>query len=91
LGLKPNETTDIFVYRSKAPPEIGSIDLSVSRRLTEKIRNMQMLLDDPDLHEIAFDEEEADDPVDYDVSLQDIIDLISELEGKMPASSDEDE
>jgi hypothetical protein len=91
LGLKPDDKTNIFVYRSKAPPEIGSIDLSVSRRLTEKIRNMQMLLNDPDLHEIAFDEEEADDPIDYDVNLQDIIDLISELEGRMSASSDDDE
>jgi hypothetical protein len=91
LGLKPGQKTDIFVYRSKAPPEIGSIDLSVSRRLTEKIRNMQILLNDPDLHELALDEEEADDPIDYDVNLQDIIDLISELEGKMPASFDDDE
>ena len=28
-----------------------------------------------------FDEEEAADPIDYDIELQDIIDLISELEG----------
>ncbi len=92
LGLKPHENTDIFIYRSKAPPEIGSIDLSVSRRLTEKIRNMQVLLDDPDLHELAFDEEEADDPIDYDVTMQDILDLIAELEGKIsPAASDDEE
>lgn len=91
LGLEPDQKTDIFVYRSKAPPEIGSIDLSVSRRLTEKIRNMQILLDDPDLHEIAFDEEEADDPVDYDVTMQDIVDLIAELEGKALPSSDDEE
>lgn len=90
LGLEPGQRTDIFVYRSKAPPEIGSIDLSVSRRLTEKIRNMQILLNDPDLHELALDEEEADDPVDYDVNLQDIIDLIAELEGKMPSSDDDE-
>jgi SNF2 family DNA or RNA helicase len=81
LGLAPDQETHIHVYRSKAPPVIGSIDMSVSRRLVEKIRNMQMLLDDPDLHEIAFDEEEAADPIDYDVELQDIIDLIAELEG----------
>ncbi len=81
LGLPPEQETHIHIYRSKAPPVIGSIDMSVSRRLVEKIRNMQMLLDDPDLHEIAFDEEEAADPVDYDVELQDIIDLIAELEG----------
>ena len=81
LGLPPDQKTHIHVYRSKAPPVVGSIDMSVSRRLVEKIRNMQMLLDDPDLHEIAFDEEEAADPIDYDVELQDIIDLIAELEG----------
>ncbi len=81
LGLPPDQETHIHVYRSKAPPVIGSIDMSVSRRLVEKIRNMQMLLNDPDLHEIAFDEEEAADPIDYDIELQDIIDLIAELEG----------
>ena len=84
LGLGPDEETDIHIYRSKAPPVIGSIDMSVSRRLIEKIRNMQQLLDDPDLHEIAFDEEEAADPLDYDVELKDIIDLIAELEGIAP-------
>lgn len=82
LGLKPDQETNIIVYRSKAPAQIGSIDLSVSRRLTEKIRNMQILLDDPDLHQIALDEEEADDPIDYDVRVEDLVDLISELEGK---------
>ena len=55
--------------------------MSVSRRLVTKIRNMQMLLDDPDLHELALDEEQAGDPLDYDVELLDIIDLIAELEG----------
>lgn len=84
LGLAPDVETHIHIYRSKAPPVIGSIDMSVSRRLVEKIRNMQQLLDDPDLHEIAFDEEEAADPLDYDIELKDIIDLIAELEGNAP-------
>jgi SNF2 family DNA or RNA helicase len=91
LGLKPEDKTDIYVYRSKAPPEIGSIDLSVSRRLIDKIRNMQVLLDDPDLHEIALDEEEADDPIDYDITMDDIVDLIAELEGKLQPPSVEEE
>ena len=82
LGLGSDQETNIYVYRSKAPPAIGSIDLSVSRRLVEKIRNMQELLDDPDLHELAFDEEQTDDPIDYDVELQDLVDLIAELEGR---------
>lgn len=90
LGLPSDTETNIFIYRSKAPPVVGSIDYSVSRRLVEKIRNMQALLDDPDLHEIAFDEEEADDPIDYDVELQDIMDLIAELEGKAEDCGSED-
>jgi hypothetical protein len=53
----------------------------VSRRLATKIRGLQQLLDDPDLHEVALDEEEADDPIDYSVDLQDLVDLVEELEG----------
>ena len=82
LGLDPDTDTHIHIYRTKAPPEIGSIDLSVSRRLALKIRNMQQLLDDPDLHQIALGEEEADDPIDYSVDMQDLVDLVEELEGK---------
>ncbi len=90
LGLPSDTETHIHIYRSKAPPVIGSIDMSVSRRLVEKIRNMQLLLDDPDLHEIAFDEEAAADPIDYDVDLKDIIDLIAELEGTAPKVQQEE-
>ena len=84
LGLLPDTKTMIHIYESKAPPSIGSVDLSVRRRLAMKIRNLQQLLDDPDLHEIALDEESADDPVDYNVDLQDLIDLVEELEGHAP-------
>ena len=84
LGLAPDQETHIHIYRSKAPPVIGSIDMSVSRRLTEKLLNMQRLLNDPDLHELAFDEEVAD-AIDYDIEIQDIKDLIDELEGTVRA------
>ncbi len=90
LGLDPDEETHIHIYRSTAPPVIGSIDMSVSRRLAEKIRNMQQLLDDPDLHKIAFDEEEAADPLDYDIEITDIIDLIAEMEGTAPDATSEE-
>jgi SNF2 family DNA or RNA helicase len=89
LGLPEGQETNIFVYRSRAPAEIGSVDMSVSRRLTEKIRNMQELLDDPDLHEIVYDEQQADDPIDYDVGIQDIVDLIAELENRAPEITEE--
>ncbi|QIP06548.1 SNF2-related protein [Bradyrhizobium symbiodeficiens] len=82
LGLPPGIETNIHIYRTKAPREIGSIDLSVSRRLRFKIRNLQQLLNDPDLDIIALDEENADDPIDLDVDIQDLVDLVEELEGR---------
>src|SRR5262249_13077497 len=73
LGLPPDAETNVHIYQTKAPLGLGSIDYSVNRRLARKIRALQQLLDDPDLHEIAFDEENAVDPVDYDVSIEDLI------------------
>lgn len=84
LGLGPDEETNIYIYRSKAPPQVGSIDMSVGRRLGEKIRNMQIVLNDADLDVIALDEEGAEDPLDYSIDLGDILDIINELEGKAP-------
>lgn len=82
LGLPPGTETNIFIYQTKAPQGLGSIDLSVSRRLATKLRSLQQLLNDPDLHEVAIDEENADDPVDYTIDLQDLVDLVEELEGR---------
>lgn len=90
LGLSQEIETNIHIYQTKAPPSLGSIDLSVSRRLATKIRNLQQLLDDPDLHEVALDEENADDPTDYDVDMQDLVDLVEELEGSAPDGCVED-
>lgn len=89
LGLKPDEETHIHIYRTRAPAQIGSIDLSVSRRLAQKIRGLEQTLGDPDLHTLAFDEENADDPIDYSIELQDLVDLIAELEGKADIDSEE--
>lgn len=87
LGLPPGVETHIHIYECRAPAGIGSVDLSVRRRLALKIRNLQDLLNDPDLHEIALDEESADDPIDYDIDIQDIVDLIAEFEGKASTPS----
>jgi hypothetical protein len=89
LGLGPDVETHIHIYRTRAPAELGSIDLSVSRRLALKIRNLQNLLDDQDLHQLAFDEENADDPTDYNVDMQDLVDLVEELEGRHSAGDEE--
>ena len=89
LGLPPGIETNIEIFQTMTAPGLGCIDHSVSRRLAKKIRELERLLDDRDLHRIALDEESADEPIDYDISEQDIFDLIEELEGR--ASYDEDE
>lgn len=90
LGLKPGTETNIHIYRSKAPREIGSVDLSVSRRLSTKIHGLQALLNDHDLLRIAMDEDEAADPIELDVEMQDLIDLVAELENRAPGVTEEE-
>lgn len=82
LGLDPGETTNVHIFQTRAPQGLGCIDHSVSRRLATKVRAMQQLLDDRDLHQIALDEENAEEPIEYDVDLQDMVDLVEELEGR---------
>lgn len=91
LGLKPGVETNIHIFQTVAPKGIGSIDRSVNRRLATKLRNLQQLLDDPDLHEIALDEENAADPTNYGIELEDLIDLIEELEGRELSFDHEEE
>jgi len=91
LGLPPDIETNIYIFQTVAPKGIGSIDRSVNRRLATKLRNMQQLLNDPDLHELALDEENAADPTDYGMELDDLIDLIEELEGRAGADAFEEE
>lgn len=82
LGLDPDVVTNVHIFQTKAPQGLGCIDHSVSRRLAQKVRAMQQLLDDRDLHQIALDEENAEEPINYDVDLQDLVDLVQELEGR---------
>lgn len=82
LGLEEGVETNIWIYQTLAPSGLGCIDHSVSRRLAQKLRALQQLLDDPDLNDIALDEENADDPIAWDIDPDDVRDLIEELEGK---------
>ncbi|MGQ3048288.1 MAG: SNF2-related protein [Niveispirillum sp.] len=90
LGLIAGTDTNIHIYRTKAPAGLGSVDLSVSRRLAKKIHGLEHLLDDLDLRQLALDEDGADDPIDYDVDMQDLVDLVEELEGRQSIESQEE-
>jgi hypothetical protein len=81
LGLPPNIETHVWILQNLVPSGIGSIDHSVSRRLAKKIRGMEKLLEDPDLNQLAMDEENAPIPIEEGIDLQDIDDLIKEIEG----------
>ena len=80
LGLPDGIETNIHVFLTTVPKGLGCVDHSVSRRLAVKLRAMQQLLDDVDLHRIALNEEEVDGLVE-DLDHEDLVDLIAELEG----------
>jgi SNF2 family DNA or RNA helicase len=91
LGLPPDVVTNVHIFQTKAPQGLGCIDHSVSRRLGQKIRALQQLLDDRDLHQVAYDEENSEEPIEYDVEFQDLVDLVEELEGKLSFDENEGE
>jgi SNF2 family DNA or RNA helicase len=84
LGLPQGTETTIYVMENKLPLGVGSIDASVARRLAKKIRAMEKLLEDPDLHELALDEEETPIALEASIDLRDIDDLIEEIERQGP-------
>jgi len=79
LGLEPGTETSIYILESVAPGVIGSIDYSVRRRLIAKLNMMATALEDMDLRQLALDEQEGDEPIDYDITMDDIVDLVNEL------------
>ncbi|WP_416759373.1 SNF2-related protein [Roseateles sp. So40a] len=89
LDMPPNTTTRVHVLENRLPADVGSIDLSVARRLGEKIRNMEQLLGDPDLHELALDEEAMGASIEDSIDWRDVDDLICEIES--PSSSLDEE
>jgi SNF2 family DNA or RNA helicase len=91
LGLADNIETHIYILESIAPSLIGSIDYSVRRRLILKLRTMADALEDEDLRKLALDEEEGEQPIDYDMDMEDLSDVIDELTGKAAAPGDGDE
>ncbi|MXO75129.1 ATP-dependent helicase [Altererythrobacter aerius] len=91
LGLPPGVETNIYIYRTLAPMGLGCIDHSVSHRLRQKLRALQILLDDADLHRIALDEENSEDPIAWDISPDDVRDLIEVLEGRGSLPDEESE
>lgn len=81
LGLRDDVNTNVFVFQTTTPRGIGCIDYSVSRSLARKTKDLEVLLNDTDLREIALDEEHAEEPIDYSIEPEDLADLIAELEG----------
>lgn len=89
LGLAPGVVTNITILQSVAPERVGSIDHSVSRRLAAKMRQMEDILEDADIRQMRLDEEEAEPPVDRDMTLEDFADLLQQLlTGTIPAEED---
>ena len=90
LGLPPDTETHVYILESVAPNTIGAIDYSVRRRMIQKLRTMSEALDDFDLRRLALDEEEGDAPLDYDITLEDLSDIIEELSGTAAAPGEDE-
>lgn len=90
-GLGKEIKTSIHILESIAPTTMGSIDFSVRRRLIDKLHIMSEALKDFDLRQLALDEEEAELPIDSDISLEDIGDIIGELTGIAPFPEEDEE
>jgi len=90
IGLMPGVETRIHILQSSAPQGIGSIDYSVSRRLLKKMETMTSILDDDDIRTMALDEENALDPVDDGLTMEDLTDLLEQLSsGHTPAEEEQ--
>jgi SNF2 family DNA or RNA helicase len=89
LGLPDGVDTHIYILESIAPSLVGSIDYSVRRRLIAKLRTMADALEDHDLRLLAIDEEEGEQPIDFDIDIEDLSDVIDELTGRAPTPEDE--
>ena len=79
LGLSADTTTRITIVENTAPNRVGSIDLSVRRRLETKVAAMAAILDDHDLRELALESDLADPTLDDGITRRDLEDLILEL------------
>ena len=79
LGMPPNVTTKMTVLESTAPQRVGSVDLSVRRRLDLKVNQLAEALDDNDLQAIALESDGADRTLDDGFTLHDLLDLFDEL------------
>lgn len=90
LGLPAGTPTTVYVLENALPFGVGSVDVSVARRLARKIRGMEQLLGDPDLNELAMDEEDMDGALDDSIDVADIDDLIRAIESGTNGSGADD-
>ena len=80
LGLPAGTITRIVIVECKAPTRLGSIDLSVRRRLQAKVQAMSAILDDRDLRQLALESDAADPSLDDGITREDLEDLFSALQ-----------
>lgn len=88
LGLPEGMHTRVHILQNRLPADVGSIDLSVARRLGVKIRQMEQMLGDVDLHELALDEENMGSDLEDSIDIRDIRDLLDEIERSVPPEQD---
>lgn len=82
LGMPAGVIPEITIIECLAPERLGSVDLSIRRRLDAKIESMGRVLDDPDLVAIAQESQDVDQDLFDGLSFADLDDLLTELKGR---------
>jgi hypothetical protein len=83
LGMPVGVVPEITIIECRAPERLGSIDMSIRRRLDSKIEGMGRVLDDPDLVEIAQESLNFDQDLFDGLNFDDLDDLLTELKGNV--------
>lgn len=76
--LGNNDKKNIYYLESVTSASVPNIDSRISRNLQRKIQIMDRYLNDPDLN-ILSDSEDDSDPLDYELTIEDLKNLIDEF------------
>ena len=77
--LGNNDQKNISILQSAIPGHLRNIDLTVKNALERKISVMARFLNDPDLRRMADDESRGLLPIDDDITLEDIQEIIRDF------------
>ena len=77
--LGNNDQKNIYILQSAIPQNLRNIEFAIKSNLERKIDYMGQLLNDPNLKKMALDETEGLMPIDENITLEDIKNMMNDL------------